>query len=329
MMNITFLCMFVVVSISLANCEIIVVGDEVNATYPAKEFTDIHGFLYAAIQRQNVDVRIAVGTYYMSDQLSFTSNNILRGTVTDDGTVLTTLKCNSSRVVGLALISAFKVQNVTIQGFNLDGVNVNSSISYELNGIAVTNGTDIVIDNMSATAFKTGLLIQRSVNVTVSSLVAWNNVYDGVLVASSSNFSISGSTITNSTRHGMSFVSVTGARVQYNIISDNGALLRGCAIIMNGSIEGSVISNSMENNARGICMPSTTNLKVSENTITVTQDTECISASPSSTVETLNNTCISTMKMQPKNRKVKSDSIKMSYDMRLYLVMLVVTLLVL
>jgi parallel beta-helix repeat protein len=270
MMNYMFVFLLVISKNVLAQDEALI-GEHTNATYFVKQYRDIQGSLYSALENGYNTIRIAKGTYFMPRSLLINNDDTIILGTTD-----TILQLNNTKILGLAMFVLMGVSNVSITNITLDGYNNASQVSYELNGIAVVNVTSGILENVKLNGFRNGIYINASTDVNILNINISLSQYDGFLVRNSTNIMLSNSSSCCNGRHGMNFFgNMTNVTISSNVAfshkTDSACAIR-VADADNVFLEGNVLSN----NEIGLCLRNLDGVQVMKNLINRTTDAKCI-----------------------------------------------------
>jgi hypothetical protein len=326
----------------------IIIGDETNATYYAKENTDIQPFLLKAFQssklNEYINVRIAPGTYYVSGALQMPSNTHLFGSLNDQNVLMTKIMINSTKSSDLSVLQVFSKSNISISSIKLDSFNAFLGTNCDINGIYTQNAINIVVRNVELSNFRSGLyMVGNDVTITgpieVDRVQSQNNSYDGIVISFAQGVNVHDCTVMYNNRHGINmFGKLEKVEMQKNNVHNNGntTSLTGCGINIemnkgtNAIINDVVVqSNTLTNNPLGVCLQGTqggiTNIKIQNNDIVAKSKKACISTEDVKLTIIENNKCeISQTVRSPK----KSSSHMQMQCVNWYLLVQVVLLMI-
>ncbi len=284
---IAYVMLLMVCGCSCINGQEALIGDNANATYFTKQYTDIQGYIYSAITNGYKQIKISQGTYYMT-RSSFisTPDVMIRGTE-----AMTTLLFNNTKVLGLAMFVVSDTYNVSIFDMVLDGLNNATGTKFELNGVAFVNMTYGSLDNVRLTNFRNGVFVNSSSYMNFSNVHINSCQYDGWLVRRSSFVMVNDSSSSSNGRHGIAFignntyVNVSWSNITGHVDDNN------CGVRFELSQNVSINNNILSNNNIGVCLKNIVGVKVLMNTITRVNATKCIYITDVSQTEFINNAC--------------------------------------
>jgi len=262
------------------------IGEHTNATYFAKQYTDIQGHLYSALENGYENIRIADGTYFMGRSLQINRHNVMLS-----GSVDTILQVNNSRVSGLAMFVVNGVSNVSISNIELDGYNNASNSLYELNGVALVNAVNAVVMRVSLKGFRNGVFANVSRRVKFVELNVTSSQHDGFLVRNSTDIVLSNSSTCCNGRHGINFFgNLTNIVVSSNNVSIHN-FDSACAVKVEGGMDVVLNNNALAINENGICLKNLVNVQVSRNVMNNVGDFKCIQINNITNSQFISNEC--------------------------------------
>lgn len=263
------------------------IGEHVNATHFAKEYTDIQTHISSAIMSSFKHIRIAEGTYFIARSVFVTTPNITISGIENK----TTLFINSTRGLGLAMIVMSDTSNVSVANLMLNGYNNASRDTFEVNGIAYVNVSSGLVDNVRSENFRNGMFVNHSSELVFENVHVSTSQYDGWLVRNSSLISINASSSLSNGRRGIAlvgnntYINITNSLIMSHITDNN------CGIRLEHSEFVFVVNNTITNNKIGLCLKSVTNIQLLFNTITGINDAKCIYISDVSQGRFVKNEC--------------------------------------
>lgn len=277
---------------SVAGQDEALIGEHANATYFAKQYVDIQGYLYQALQNNYDTIRIAKGTYFMSRPIQITKSNIaVMGTTDTNETVYTVLQLNNTNVLGLAMFAFIGVSNVSISKLSLDGYNNVSKAAYELNGVAFVNVNNAVLDSVSLKLFRNGVYGNASTNINIAYANVTSSQYDGFLIRDSANIVFVNNSICCNGRHG---INIFGSSTNVTVSTTNAFTHNSdsaCAVRMEDTTNTTLDTNILADNQVGICMKNLSSVQVIGNVMNRTSDTKCIYMFNVTASQFVNNEC--------------------------------------
>lgn len=281
-----FMFMLVIASRNVFGMNETLIGEHTNATYFAKQYTDIQGHLYSALENGYDNIRIADGTYFMARSLQINKHNVMLS-----GSVNTILQVNNSRVLGLAMFVINGVSNVSMSNIELDGYNNVSNSLYELNGVALVNAVNTVVMRVSLNRFRNGVFTNVSTRVKFVELNVSSSQHDGFLVRNSTDVVISNSSTCCNGRHGINFF---GKLSNIAISSNNVSFHQSdsaCAVKVEDGMDIVVNNNIISKNEIGICLKKLVNVQVSMNVLNNVNEFKCTSINNITNSKFINNEC--------------------------------------
>lgn len=301
----------VIVALSLVvSCKTeVLIGEHTNATYYTKQNTDIQDLLYSALANGESDIRIASGTYFMSKTIRLMSNVNIRGTRNTsqtsqtsftNGELLTSLKVNSTQLLGLALFVTVNVTNVTISDLVIDGYNMHLNKSGEVNGIALVDSSNVMLNQLNITNFRNGVFLNKTMMITIDHCAIFRNDYDGALVRRSHGVFVSYGYTRLNGRNGFNIasnssnVTITNSDIRRN--KDSASC--GVTILTGNNVE--IINNNLTlTNQSGVCMRDASNVIVANNVIISVNDRSCIKMQRVANTQFINNKCNAIVNVDP------------------------------
>jgi hypothetical protein len=281
-----FVLMLVVASRYVNGQNETLIGEHTNAIYFAKQYTDIQGHLYAALENGYENIRIADGTYFMARSLQINRHNVMLS-----GSVDTILQVNNSRVSGLAMFVVNGVSNVSISNIELDGYNNASKTLYELNGVALVNAVNAVVMRVSLKGFRNGVFTNVSRRVNFVELNVTSSQHDGFLVRNSTDIVLSNSSTCCNGRHGINFFgNLTNIVVSSNNVSIHN-FDSACAVKVEGGMDVVLNNNALAINEIGICLKNLVNVQVLRNVMNNVSDFKCIQINNITNSQFISNEC--------------------------------------
>ena len=270
----------------------VLIGDHTNATYYAKQFTDIQEYLYSALQNGYSNIRIAQGTYYMARSLQINNDDIvIMGSVDAEDKPITILQLNNTKVLGLAVFVLKGVSNVSISNLVLDGYNNASNASFELNGIAFVNVTEGSLSGVVLKSFRNGVYVNISTALTFHKINVSSSQYDGLLIRNTTNIEFFNSSTCCNGRHGINFFgNLTNITISSNTISSH-KIDNACAVRVEDANGVFVESNNIFNNQVGVCLKSVSGVQLLSNVINSTKESKCIYISGITSSQFIKNEC--------------------------------------
>lgn len=264
-----------------------IVGEHTNATFFAKQYTDIQGLLYSAIDNGYKTIRIAEGTYFMPRSLQIkVSNTTISGTHS-----LTVLQLNNTKMLGLAVFVFDDVSNVSIVNIEIDGYNNVSQALYEMNGIAFVNVSYGFANGIRLKNFRNGMFVTNSTMISFDNIQVDASQHDGMLVRKSNNVIVSNSSFNSNGRHGINFQdNADNVIISFSNVS-NHAVNGSCGLRLEDASIVSINNNNIDRNRIGICLKSIKNIKLSRNMMTIINGQKCIHMGDVSQTEFMNNEC--------------------------------------
>lgn len=281
-----FMFMLVVASRNVMGMNETLIGEHTNATYFAKQYTDIQGHLYSALENGYENIRIADGTYFMARSLQINKHNVMLS-----GSVNTILQVNNSKVLGLAMFVINGVSNVSISNMELDGYNNASKTLYELNGVALVNAVNAVVMRVSLKGFRNGVFTNASTSVKFVELNVSSSQHDGFLVRNSTDVVVSNSSTCCNGRHGINFF----GNLSNIIVSSNNVSIHNfdsaCAVKVEDGMDIVVNNNTISENEIGICLKKLVNVQVLMNVLNNVNEFKCIHINNITNSQFISNEC--------------------------------------
>lgn len=273
-------------STSIAEQEALI-GEHINATYFARQYEDIQGYLSSAISDNYTIIRVSNGTYSMSKTLQINKNNItIIGTVDADNNHTTFLTLNNKNVAGLAVFASNSVANVSITNIIID-----NNSTKEINGVSFVNVTNGMLQGLSLKGFRNGVFVNVSSNVSVIQVNVTSSKFDGILVRSSQNVNISNISTCCNGRHGINILANTkGAVVSFNNAFTHQSK-NACGVRMESSSNMTLEGNVLYDNQINICLRSISFVQVIANKMTQINQTKCIFINGAANGQFINNEC--------------------------------------
>jgi parallel beta-helix repeat protein len=279
----------VILAFGLANVfgQDALVGEHTNATYFAKQYTDIQGLLYSAIDNGFKAIRIAEGTYFMPRSLQIRVSNVsIFGSKAS-----TVLQLNNTKMLGLAVFVFNDVSNVSIVDIEIDGYNNVSQSLYEMNGVAFVNVSYGFANDIHLKNFRNGMFVNNSTMISFNDIQVNASQHDGMLVRNSSNIIVSNSSFNSNGRHGINFQdNADNVIISFTNVS-NHAVNGSCGLRLEDASIVSINNNNIDRNRIGICLKSIETIKLSRNMMTIINGQKCIHMVDVSQTEFMNNEC--------------------------------------
>jgi hypothetical protein len=262
---------------TVTNGQYALIGDHGNATYFAKQYTDIQGFISSALMDGYQTIRIAQGIYYVSRSTLITASNVtLTGSFDTDNNVSTTIHLNNTKMIGLAMFAVIDAENVSIENMIINGLNIATKTMYELNGVSFTNTTVGSMKNVIISNFRNGVFVNVSTMLTFQEMYVHSSQHDGLQSRMSNNITIANSSVSSNGRHGVNFygnnTSITLS--QNNVTSQNAD--GSCGMRVENSNIVYVIDNNFIQNNIGVCLKSVTDAQLLNNTISGLKNMKCV-----------------------------------------------------
>jgi hypothetical protein len=262
----------------VTNGQYALIGDHGNATYFAKQYTDIQGLIFSALTDGYQTIRIAQGIYYVSRSTLVNASNItLTGSLDTYNNVSTTIHLNNTKINGLAMFAVIDAVNVSIENMMLNGLNIATKTMYELNGVSFTNTTVGSMKNVIISNFRNGVFVNVSTMLIFQEMYVHSNQHDGLQSRMSNNITIANCSVLSNGRHG---INIYGNNISSITLSQNNVTSQNadgsCGMRVENSNIVYVSDNNFINNNIGVCLKNVADAQLFNNTISGLNNMKCI-----------------------------------------------------